>query len=95
MNTQIGNFENESDIDTWLLSEEFHPIDYFTLIKHSPYIFTPFVTETLRRYKLLKEYGIYSYGRDFETQPAWWVDMLMLIDSEIQKAMKEHGKLKR
>ena len=92
IHAQIGVFNDESDIDRWMLSDRFHPVDYFAFIKHLPYIFTPFVVEMLRRYKLLKEYNIYSYGQDFDKQPAWWIDLLVYMDEELQKAVKEHGK---
>ncbi len=98
-NTQLDPpfdiIENEDKLDLWLFEQkdENYPYDYGYLIKDSDYIYTPSVADKLRRYKLQKEFGIYSYSKKFEDIPAIWIDMLNIISSEIPKALKEKNRL--
>lgn len=96
MNTQIGIFHNEKEIDRWLLTQDKSHImawDY-SLIGHAPYIFTDHTNEVLTRYNLLKNYQVYSFSQNFDDLPAWWIETISLIDTEMQKAIedkKKHG----
>lgn len=88
IHSQIGVFNDEADIDRWMLSDRFHPIDYFTFIKHLPYINTSFTNECLRRFNFLKNYNTYSFSDKMEELPNWWCEMLELMETETQKAAK-------
>jgi hypothetical protein len=96
LKTQIGTFENESDIQEWILdqkSSKVLAIDYITFIRYAPLIYTEEIGEYLMRYKLLKEYRLYSYGNLVDDLPARFVDVLGIIDSEVPKAMEsKNGK---
>ena len=91
--TQIGTFENEQQLEQWMLSDEFNPIDYGYLIKASQVIYTSRIQEYLIRYKMQKEYNIFSYSQNFDKIPADWVDMLWWIDACMNKALKEKRRL--
>ena len=87
--TQLGIFKDEKQIDEWLLKHnksEVYGIDY-SFIAHAPYIFTPFIEECLLRYNFQKK-GYTSYSTHFDDLPIKWVETVSLIDSEIEKAMK-------
>jgi len=95
LNTQIGTFENEQDVERWLLTNEESnfPFDYGYLIKASQVIYTPQIQEYLIRYKMQKEYNIFSYSQNFDEIPADWVDMLSWIDICMNEALKEKRRL--
>ena len=67
LDTQIGYFENEKDVEQWLLTnkEQGYPHDYAAFIKSSQVIYTPQIQEYLIRYKMQKSYNIYSYSQNF------------------------------
>jgi len=95
--TQIGIFNNEQEIASWLTyrnNSEYYAQDYIAFINHSPFIYTDFTEECLARYNLQKNYNVKSYGETFEEIPAWWVDILNLIDSEIIRATQERQRQK-
>ena len=91
--TQIGTFNNEADIEAWMCSDDFVPMEY-GFIKHSPFIYTDNIQEILDRYSLFKSHGIISYSNNYDEMPSIWVDALILIDSELGKAreMKNNEK---
>jgi len=89
LDTQIGNFNNESQVEAWLLTQDdskVMSIDYMTFIKHSSLIYTPEINEYIMRYNLLKNHNIHSYGNVLDDLPAKWVDVLNLLESEYHKA---------
>ena len=47
INTQVGIFNDDDDLQIWLNNGE--PFDY-CLIRHAPFIYTPFISEILQRY---------------------------------------------
>ena len=63
-------------------------VDYITFIRYAPLIYTDEIGEYLMRYKMLRKYNIKSYGDVLDDLPAVWVDVLDLIDTEAEKAMK-------
>ena len=89
IHTQIGVFNDESDIDRWMLSDKFHPVDYFAFIKHLPYIYTSFTKECVRRFNYFKNYNIYSFSQKLEDLPNWWVEVLDTMENAVQEAAKE------
>lgn len=95
--TQIGLFENEKDVEKWLLlnTEDGYPHDYATFIKDSAIIYTPEIQEYLIRYKMQKEYNIYSYSQNFDEIPADYLEMLAWIDTCIKTALEEKQRLGR
>jgi hypothetical protein len=93
LQTQIGYFENEQDIDRWLLSDKFEPFDYGYLIKASQVIYTPDIQEYLIRYKMQKEYNIFSYSQNFDEIPADYIEMLTWIDQCMNEALQEKQRL--
>ena len=100
IDTQIGTFKNEHDLELWLNDQwihnnkvvEFLPIDY-CLIKHSPFIYTDNIQEILNRYSLFKNYGVISFSNNYDEMPAKWIDALTLIDIELSKAQKEKSRI--
>lgn len=96
LDTQIGRFENEKDVEQWLIKndEPAYPHDYAALIKASQVIYTPQIEEYLIRYKMQKQYNIYSYSQNFDEIPADWIDMLGFIDGCINEALEEKERLK-
>jgi len=97
MQTQIGYFENEQDVEQWLLSntEKCYPHDYAAFIKSSDIIYTPQIQEYLIRYKMQKQYNIFSYSQNFDDVPADWIDMLGWIDVCMSEALEEKQRLGR
>ena len=92
--TQVGTFTNDAELDAFLAEREESAIlayDY-SLIGYSTYIYTPQITEYITRYKMQKNHGLHSYGTDFDRVPAVWIDVLGLIDSEVERAMDEKRK---
>jgi len=90
IDTQIGVFQNEDDLNKWILAQDnsgIYGIDY-ALIGHAPFVFTPFVQECLSRYNFQKK-GYTSYSTHFDDLPAIWVETVSFIDSEIEKAMEK------
>ncbi len=91
--TQIGIFQNEKDIDGWLQNQtesKIYGIDY-CFIAYPPYIFTPFIQECLTRYNFQQK-GYTSYSNHFDDLPAIWVETVSLIDSEFAKAKGKEKK---
>lgn len=41
---------------------------------------------------MMKDYSITSFGNDFDTIPAVWIDLIQLIDSNIISAMEVKNK---
>ena len=85
---KIGDFENEQALIDWLLKQEDsndYAVDYLAFIRHN--ILTPEIYEYLFRYKMLNK-GIHSYSNVLDDMPAIYVDVLQVIESEVQKAMK-------
>jgi len=97
LDTQIGIFENEQDINQWLLNnnESGYPHDYAAFIKSSEVIYTPQIQEYLIRYKMQKEHNIFSYSQNFDNVPAEWIDLLSWIDICMGEALQEKQKLGR
>lgn len=95
LQTQIGIFRDEKDVETWLITntEPSYPHDYAACIKASQVIFTPQIEEYLIRYKMQKQYNIYSYSQNFDKIPADWIDMLSYIDSCVNEALEEKKRL--
>lgn len=93
MHTQIGHYENEHELEQWMLSDDFDPFDYGYLIKASQVIYTPQIQEYLMRYKMQKQYNIYSYSQNFDKIPADWIDMLSWIDMCMHEAGNEKQRL--
>ena len=94
LQTQIGIFENEKDVEQWLI-EDGSPYDYGYLIKASQVVHTPQVEEYLVRYKMQKQYNIYSYSQNFDDIPADWIDMLSYIDICVNEALEEKQRIGR
>ena len=89
--TQLRIFNNEQEIATWLTyqnSSEEYAYDYIKLIRYAPFIYTTRTQAILHRYFNLKNHNIHSFSDRFEELPAWWIDMLGIMDSEYNKAMK-------
>ena len=61
---------------------------YASFIKVESYIFTKEVNNIISRYNCSKNHGIQSFGSDYDKVPAFWIDCLNLIESEINKAQK-------
>jgi len=97
LDTQIGHFENEQAVEQWLLTNEdpCYPHDYAALIKASQVIYSPEIAEYLTRYKMQKQYNIYSYSQNFDEIPADWIDMLSWIDTCVSEAEQEKSRLGR
>ena len=95
LQTQLGTFETEYDVEQWLLNNDEigFPHDYAALIKASQIIVTPRVEEYLIRYKMQKQYNIYSYSQVLEEIPAEWVDMLSYMDFTVNEALEEKKRL--
>ncbi len=95
LDTQIGTFENEKDVEQWLIKndEPGYPHEYAACIKAIQVIFTPQVEEYLIRYKMQKQYNIYSYSQNFDEIPADWIDMLPFMDMCITEALEEKKRL--
>jgi len=95
LQTQIGTFENEKDVEQWLITntESGYPHEYAACIKASQVIYTHQIEEYLIRYKMQKLYNIYSYSQNFDEIPADWIDMLSYIDSCVNEALKEKKRL--
>jgi hypothetical protein len=72
---------------TDLSGELYH--DYAAFVYHEPFIFTTEVRDFIQRYNLLKNHGIYSYSQNLDELPAKWVDVILLIDCEYQKATED------
>jgi hypothetical protein len=96
LNTQIGTFENEKDLERWLVEndEPGFPHDYAALIKASQVIYTRQIEEYLIRYRMQKQYNIYSYSQNFDEIPADWIDMLPHMDLCAKEALDEKERLK-
>ena len=95
LDTQIGKFNNESEVEEWLLAQDdtqVMSIDYLTFIRHSSLIFTPEINEYIMRYNLLKNHNIHSYGNVLDELPGRWVDALNIMESEYHKALAAKGK---
>ncbi len=92
LDTQIGTFENEQDVEQWLFANG-DPFDYGYLIKASQVIYTPQVQEYLIRYKMQKQYNIFSYSQNFDDIPADWIDILNWIDVCMNEAIDEKQRL--
>lgn len=92
LQTQIGYFENEQDVDEWLLKKG-DPFDYGYLIKASQVIYTPQVQEYLIRYRMQKQFNIYSYSQNFDEIPADWIDVLAWIETCSNEALREKQRL--
>ena len=92
--TQIGTFKNEYDLELWMHDKwihnskvvEFTPYDY-GLIKHSSFIYTEGVVDVLNRYAMFK-HGIISFSNNYDEMPIKWIETLILIDNELPKAME-------
>ena len=97
LDTQIGVFNDPSEVETWLIknTEIGFPHDYATLIKDSRIIYTPLIQEYLLRYKMQKQYNIYSYSQNFESIPGEWIEILNYIDHCVQEALEEKKRLGR
>jgi hypothetical protein len=95
LHTQIGTFENEKNVEDWILtnSDPAYPYDYGHLIKASNVIYSPEIQEYLIRYKMQKQYNIYSYSQNFDEIPADWVDILSWIDVCMNEALEEKQRL--
>lgn len=95
LQTQIGIFENEQDVEQWLIKndEPGYPHDYAACIKASQIIYTPQTEEYLIRYKMQKQYNIYSYSQIFDEIPADWIDMYPYIDQCVNEALEEKKRL--
>jgi len=97
LDTQIGRFDSEKEVDEWLLTNEdpSYPHDYGYLIKASQCIYSRQIEEYLIRYKMQKQYNIFSYSQNFEEIPADWIDMLPYIDGCVSEALEEKKRLGR
>ena len=97
LDTQIGRFDNEKEVEEWLLTNEdvAYPHEYAAIIKDSNVIYSPQIAEYLLRYKMQKQYNIYSYSQVFEEIPADWIDLLPFMDMTIAEALKEKERLGR
>ena len=97
LDTQIGRFDNEKEVEEWLLTNEdvAYPHEYAAIIKDSTVIYSPQIAEYLLRYKMQKQYNIYSYSQVFEEIPADWIDLLPFMDMTIAEALKEKERLGR
>lgn len=96
INTQIGIFENEKDIEQWLLKQDgSYPHDYAAFIKASQVIYTPQIAEYLLRSAMQTEFNIYSYSQNFDEIPADYIDMLLWINQCKVEAAKEKQRLGR
>jgi len=97
MSTQIGRFDNEQEVEHWLLINEDngYPHEYAATIKAAQVIYTPQIAEYLLRYQMQKNYNIYSYSQIFDEIPADWIDLLPFMDMTIAEALKEKERLGR
>ena len=95
LNTQVGYFEDEKSVETWLLNNDDpgYPHDYAACIKASQVILSPRIEEYLIRYKMQKHYNIYSYSQNFDEIPADWIEMLSYIDGCVNEALEEKKRL--
>jgi len=95
LDTQIGHFENEQDVEKWLLEqkEPDYPHEYGHLIKATQVIYSPKIEEYLIRYKMQKAYNMYSYSQNFDEVPAEWIDLLNWMDICTDEALKEKQRL--
>ncbi|MHA2055026.1 MAG: hypothetical protein ACW99F_15680 [Candidatus Hodarchaeales archaeon] len=87
-----GTFLNIHHLEKWLL-ENGNPFDYGYLIKASQVIYTPDIQEYLIRYKMQKEYNIFSYSQNFDEIPADYIEMLTWIDQCMNEALQEKQRL--
>jgi len=94
LNTQIGMFANEQEVEQWILTDG-DPYEYASLIKVSQTIYSPQIAEYLIRYKMQKQHNIYSYSQNFDEIPAEWIDMLSYIEMCVDEATKEKQRLGR
>ena len=78
LDTQIGRFDNEKEVEEWLLTNEdvAYPHEYAAIIKDSTVIYSPQIAEYLLRYKMQKQYNIYSYSQVFDEIPADCIELL-------------------
>ena len=93
--TQIGTFQNEEDLDRWLLKSDDsveYAYDYCCFVQHASYIYTSFVAIILNRFQLFQK-GIQSFGDIYEDLPAWWVDVINFMPEEIEKVTKFKTKI--
>jgi len=97
LSTQIGVFETREDVEQWLLTNNDvgYPHEYAACIKDAQAIYSPQIEEYLIRYKMQKQYNIYSYSQNFEEIPAEWIDLLPYIDMCVNEALEEKKRLKR
>ena len=89
--TQIGIFNDHEEIAQWLFyknDSSQYAQDYMAFISDASFIYTPFTDECLARYTLLKSFSTPSFGKDFDELPAWWIDILSLIELETNKAIQ-------
>ena len=98
--TQIRWFNNgvindETELNQVVADDRLNPLDYIAFINHAPYVYTADVTVALKRYNMLKSYGIPSYSNDFDGLPATSVDTLSLIDTELESAKEAFQKVKQ
>ena len=91
INTQVGIFNDDDDLQIWLNNGE--PFDY-CLIRHAPFIYTPFISEILQRYNYLKK-GIYSFSNIFDELPNWWIEAIEYIDSQMPEIIKEKQRIEK
>lgn len=90
VNTQIGVFKDEKELTSWLYYQNdssIYACDYIKLIRNPDFIYTDFTKEVLQRYNLFKNHNVHSFSDTFDKLPAWWIDMLSVLDSEYNKAM--------
>lgn len=91
--TQLRVFKDEQEIANYVLTSditEFQPLDY-CFIAYAPFIFTPFVQECLERYEWMRR-GHTSFSNNYDDLPAWWVETVTLIDTEIDNALTQKRK---
>ena len=97
LDTQIGHFDSEREVEEWLLdnTEPSYPHEYAALIKSSQVIYSPQIAEYLLRYKMQKNYNIYSYSLNFDEIPADWIELLPYMDMCVNEALEEKKRLGR
>lgn len=62
--------------------------DFCLESKDFDFIFSGRVPELLKRFQLLKEFGITSYGTHYDDLPAFWVDALELMNNSYNQAVE-------
>ena len=45
--------------------------------------------ELVRRYRFKKDFGITSYGNNYDTLPAIWIDALEIMDNNYKEAVSD------